>query len=139
MLLQNLYFINIRLYLPSGDKRATRFTNRCDIGTIAVCWGSWDWTYVPRANVRIFRQATNLLGVIHFIHNILNTLRVGTTHFSATTLPVPGWDGRVRVLVRRRGNSWRHVCGSPTWCANDGLYCITIRESRPLAHSSKTY
>lgn len=136
ILLQNLYFVDIHLYLPSNDCSATCLTNRCDLGTIAVRRGPWSWAYVSRANVRVFRQATNLLGVVLFIHNIPNTLCVGTTHLSATTIPVPGWDGRVRVLVRRGGNSWRHVCGSPTGCSNDDIYRIAICKTHTLIRLS---
>lgn len=136
ILLQNLYFVNIHLYLPSNDCSATCLTNRRDIRTVVVRRGPWSWAYVSRANVRVFWQATNLLGVVLFIHNIPNTLCVSTTHLSATTIPVLGWGGRVRVLVRRGGNGWRHVCGSPTECSNDDIYRIAICKIHTLICSS---
>lgn len=51
ILLQNLYFVNIRRYLPSSDCSATCLANRCDLGTIVVRRGPWSWAYVSRANV----------------------------------------------------------------------------------------
>lgn len=121
-----MYFINIHIYLSSSNRRNACLSIGCSIGSITLRRRPRNWAHVPRANVGILWQTSHLFSLLYLLHDIPDTLCIGTSYRSSTHLPVLCGNGWISIFICCRWNSWRYVCWSRTECTNDDLYCITF-------------